>query len=229
MSLSRKTLLLLPVLLFYVAAAAWAEDRWNDWWSCDEPVPMGSRQRCHNGKQWPIDPRPTGKCEPLVNRYYNAHYWPDPFRWEDRSAVRQHLAAQRDSGWITATTLYEQHFDPLTNQINEGGKVHLQWIVLHAPPSKRMTWVQAGQNPNISKTRLVSAQEEATLLAGNGAPPVMLRVCQSTGTSAQEMDLVRRSFLATIPVPRINYVPLGAGGDGAGGGAPGGAGSPPPR
>lgn len=228
MSLRRKALILFPVLLFYVAAAAWADETWNDWWSSDEPVPMGSRQRYHNGKQWPIYPRPQGKCEPLVNRYYNAHYWPDPFRWEDRGSVRTAMAMQRDNGWMSATTLYAQHFDPVTSQINEAGKVHLQWILLHAPPSKRMTWVQAGENPNTSKLRLASAQEEATLLAGNGAPPVMLRVCQATGTSAQEIDLIRRSFLATIPEPRLDYISLSGGGGGGGAPAPGGgAGSPP--
>lgn len=174
---------------------------------CDT-VP-GTRKSYHSGKEWPLAARPCGEPEPFIHRYHTAHYWPDPYRWNDRGAVRAYIASQRSAGWMTATTLYEQHFDPLTNELNSSGRMHLRWILIHAPASQRMTWVQTGDNAAISQVRLASAQAEAANIAGNDVCPVMLRVCQPYGASAQEVDLVRRAYLSSMPAPRIP-VTLGA-------------------
>jgi hypothetical protein len=53
---------------------------------------------------------------------------------------------------------------------------------------------------------------------------VMLRVCQPYGASAQEVDLVRRAYLSSIPDPRISYTPQSGGGS-SGGSSSSGSGS----
>jgi hypothetical protein len=99
--------------------------------------------------------------------------------------------------------LYDAHFDESTSELNEAGLLHLKWIMIHAPVNRRTTYVQAADNARINQTRLASVQTAANDLLGNHGCPVMLRVCQQYGASAQEVDLVRRAYLASWPVPRI--------------------------
>jgi hypothetical protein len=183
----------------------------------------GTRVTYHSGKQWPLAPRPCGPNEPCIHRYHTAHYWPDPYRWQDRSSVRAHVAAQSAAGWMTNTTLYDQHFDPETQELNDSGRVHLKWILLFAPPQRRTPWVQMGDSADISQARLSSVQSEAVAMVGNCAPPIMLRVCQPYGAPAQEVDLVRRSYLATIPEPRISYAAQQGSSTGSSGASSGGS------
>ncbi|HLJ10443.1 MAG TPA: hypothetical protein VKU82_04605 [Planctomycetaceae bacterium] len=209
-----------PVVLLSLAGVLLADDA-EFWYPQCDSLP-GSRMRYHAGKQWPLEPRPCGPSEPCVHRYHTAHYWPDPYRWQDRMSVRTHFAAQSAAGWMTNTTLYDQHFDPATQELNDSGRVHLRWILLYAPPQRRTPWVQAGDVAQISQTRLASVQNEAAAILGADAPIICLRVCQPYGAPAQEVDLVRRSYLTTIPEPRISYPqPQGGSGGGSGsGGAP---------
>jgi hypothetical protein len=155
----------------------------------------------------------------LVHQYHTSHYWPDPFRWKDREIVRGTIAAQRDNGWITATTLYEQHFDDETQTLNDAGRRHLRWILLHTPADRRMAWVQAGYDDSISQVRLASVQAEATRIAGPQCAPVMLRVSQPHGRNAQEVDLINRAYIGGLPSPHLP-IPVTGGGGQAGGGAP---------
>ncbi|HEY2252280.1 MAG TPA: hypothetical protein VGH74_14500 [Planctomycetaceae bacterium] len=191
----------------------------------------GTRVSYHSGKQWPLAPRPCLPPEPCIHRYHTAHYWPDPYRWQDRTSVRCYIAAQAAAGWMTNTTLYDQHFDPETQELNDSGRVHLKWILLYAPPHRRTPWVQTGDSVEMSQTRLASVQAEALAMVGSDCvPPIMLRICQPYGASAQEVDLVRRAYLATIPAPRISYTPQNGsssgGGSSSGSSSGGGGGSP---
>ncbi len=182
----------------------------------------GTRVEYHSGKQWPLAPRPCGPLEPCIHRYHTAHYWPDPYRWQDRTSVRAHIAAQASAGWMTNTTLYDQHFDSETQELNDSGRVHLKWILMFAPPHRRAPFVQVGDSPQISQARLASVQAEALALVGpDCAPQICLRVCQPYGASAQEVDLVRRAYLATMPDPRISYVPQNGSSSGSSGGGSG--------
>lgn len=229
MSMLRKAFWSAPAVLCTLGALAstgaqaFADWPLTSWWTRNCETEVGDRQHCHNGKRWPLEPRPTGPAQPFMQRVHTSIYWPDPYRWEDRGMVRAALATQRDNGWITATTLYDQHFDAVTNEINEAGKVHLRWILLHIPPNRRLAWVAAGNDPQTSKVRLESVQEESNLIAGRNACPVMLRVCLPVATSAQDVDLIRRAYLESIPNPRVPYVPLssqGGGSGSSGGGSP---------
>lgn len=218
----KASLALVPVMLLALAGLLSAGD--SEFWypECDS-LP-GVRMSCHGGKQWPLaSPRPCGPDGPCLHRYHTAHYWPDPYRWQDRASVRTYWAAQAASGWTTNTTLYDQHFDPETQELNDAGRVHLKWILLYAPPQRRIPWVQAGDSPQISQTRLASVQSEATAMVGTVCPQVMLRIAQPYGASAQEVDLVRRSYLSSLPDPRISYTPQqgsSTGSSGSGGGSP---------
>jgi hypothetical protein len=206
---------LVPVSLFALAGLLSADDAEFLYPQYDS-LP-GTRVTYHSGKQWPLAPRPCGPEEPCIHRYHTAHYWPDPYRWQDRSSVRGHIAAQTAAGWLTNTTLYDQHFDAETQELNDAGRVHLKWILLFAPPQRRTPWVQMADSADLSQIRLASVQAEAAAMTGNCAPPIMLRVCQPYGASAQEVDLIRRAYLASIPTPRISYTPQNGSSSGSSG------------
>jgi hypothetical protein len=177
--------------------SAQAQEYVKDFWGHPQSdTPPGSRMHCKYGKAWPLEARPCGPSEPCIHRYHTAHYWPDPYRWTDRNDVRNILAMQKNNGWITAMTLYDQHFDPATQQLNDSGRIQLRWILLHTPPQRRTTWVQAGEN------------------AANS---------QAHGWSAQEADLVRRSYLGSMPQPRLAVTQL-SGAAGSSGGSSSGSG-----
>lgn len=202
-----------------------AQEYVKDFWGHPQSdTPPGTRAECKYGKLWPLSPRPCGPSEPCIHRYHTAHYWPDPYRWDDRNNIRCILELQKSNGWIAATTLYEQHFDAVSQQLNDSGRSHLRWIVLHTPANRRTVWVQTGENAAVSQTRLVGVQAEVTNIVGTDAPPVMLRVCQAQGWSAQEADLVRRSYLGSTPVPRLPVTSPGGTGGGSSSGSSNGSG-----
>lgn len=207
--LRKSILALLPMALFSCSSLAMATDPQccdcvSEFFYPSHDTLPGVRVECHSGKVWPpYEARLSGCPEPIIHRYHTAHYWPDPYRWNDRSSVRAHLESARGAGWMTATTLYEQHFDPNTNELNEAGRMHIRWIMLHVPANRRATWVQAGDTAQVSQARLASVQVAANRVFGNDCPAVMLRVCEPYGASAQEVDLVRRAYLSSWPVPRL--------------------------
>lgn len=216
--LRQASLALIPVALLTLAGFAAGADDCEFFYPQEDSLP-GCRTKYHSGKQWPLDVRPCGPSEPCIHRYHTAHYWPDPYRWQDRGAVRAYLEAQKAAGWMTATTLYDQHFDPNTQELNDSGRRHLKWILVYAPPQRRTTWVQAGDAPEINQVRLASVQNSATAMMGSCPSAVMLRVCQPYGASAQEVDLVRRAYLSSLPDPRISYTPQSGGGSSGGSGS----------
>lgn len=194
-----------------------AENSWSEWCNPTQDTTPGVRQKHYAGRVWPFAPRPQGPADPLVHRFHNAHYWPDPFRIDDRQFIRTAFATQRENGWLQATTLYEQHFDPLSHELNLAGRRHLRWILQYTPTNRRCAWVAASDIDAISQLRLAAAQREADRLTRGRCSPVMLRDAIEYGTPAEEIDTLRRTWLTTMPAPRLP--PTSAGASAAAGGA----------
>lgn len=55
--------------------------------------------------------------------------WPEPFDAADRYAVRSPFVTMVDNGWRRQNLLGDHHFDPKTNELNESGRLKVQWIV----------------------------------------------------------------------------------------------------
>jgi uncharacterized protein (DUF433 family) len=85
-------LALLPLVVLscgslLVAGDAACDECGEFWYPTHDSLP-GSRVYCHAGKQWPAyDARSCAPSEPFAHRYHTNHYWPDPYRWQDRSSV----------------------------------------------------------------------------------------------------------------------------------------------
>ncbi len=195
------------VILAGMTASASAESKWTRWFTSKGTYPTGSRQVCKHGKLWPPYPRPIGPKEPFMHKYHRAHYWPYPYICDDRSAVRQVCDQQTTNGWANYTTLYDFHFDAETQELNQAGRMKLQWITRYCPAKYRLAYVAIGMSEQDSEIRLANVQAAAAAMAFGDLceVPVSLRIAQSVGTPADEVFLIRGSYLLSTPVPRIPY------------------------
>lgn len=188
-------------------------------WEEKAARPVGARQRYWFGKTWPIKPRPDGPNQPLVHRYHAAHYWPLPYICDDRAYVRDLTERQVAGGWVTATTLYDYHFDPVSNELNRAGEIQLRWILENTPVKYRVTFVQNAGDGDFNQRRLESVQlQSAQMLGAEPVPPVMLRVTSPLSRPAAEVVNIHRADLETMRPPRITGVTSGgtaAGGTGS--------------
>ncbi len=191
-------------------------ERLSRWMARGSGDPVGARQKCKHGKLWPPEPRPTGPKQRWIHRYHAAHYWPWPYIQQDRDYVRSLSAMQVEKGWTDATTLFDFHFDPETHELAHAGRLHLRWIINNSGPMGRPIHVQTADNHATSQIRLNAVQQEVALITGEElAMPIVLRRTTPAGRPAQEVDLIRRAELQTLPEPRISYeaLPSGSGGN----------------
>lgn len=195
------------VCLTTLSATATAESKWTRWFTSKWSYPAGTRQEYSHGKLWPPYARPVGKAEPFMHKYHRNHYWPHPYVCDDRAVIRQVVQQQANNGWRNYTTLYGYHFDSKTQELNQAGRLKLRWIAVHTPQRYRVTYVAEAMTAQDSQIRLANVQSTVSALTSqNGeALPVMLRVAQSVGTPAEEVNLLRNSYLQAIPAPRIPF------------------------
>lgn len=178
-------------------------------WSRDDyeiraSLPIGSRQKIWKGKVWPPRPRPTGPKPHLVHRFHATHYWPTPFIEQDRMLVESVIEQHISNGWRDASTFYNYHFDPETNELTHAGQMQIQWLLETAPANRRTFFVQTSPEAGVNEIRVTQLQQIASRLSGNGEmPAVELRNSTFYGRPAAEVDYINKAFLNSQPIPRI--------------------------
>jgi hypothetical protein len=161
------------------------------------------------GRPWPPIPRPTGPQQNYAQRYHAAHYWPHPYVCRDRASVFEHTQAMIENGWIEQTTLHEYHFNDEDGLLTHAGDAHLRWILFQAPEAYRTIWVQTGRQPHLTDMRIQAVQLAAAEILGSAqVPQIIPRSCLPISTPAQEIDTRYRSWIQSVPEPRIQYTPL---------------------
>jgi hypothetical protein len=178
--------------------------------------PIGSRQRCHHGKVWPPQPRPAGKPLPWIHRFYAIHYWPWPYTDMDIADVNYVSELQTGNGWVTCTTFFDYHFDPVTQELNSSGLAHLQWIMVNVPVQYRQAYVASSGVASTNDVRISSIQQSVAAMAGNSqALSVAVRVATPTDRPAQEVDAIFKQRLENMDTPVIPFTQATTGGGGA--------------
>lgn len=177
--------------------------------------PPGRRQFFFAGKPWPDRARPVGEDLPWIHTYHATHYWPRPYNCQDREIVNAFSSIQVNNGWIEATTFFDYHFDPDTNQLNLAGREHLQWILAHCPIECRLAYLAQSFDPAVNITRVSSLEQEmATLVGPDHALPVLLRVASPSPRPATEIDSIYQLRSTNILPPIITYGASGGSGGG---------------
>ncbi len=169
-------------------------------------LPVGSRQVYWKGKLWPPKPRPTGHKQLAVHKYHSAHYWPYPYVCQDRELVEATNFAQIENGWITATTFYDYHFDPDTQELNSSGRQHLRWMMSSVPEQFRNPYVTTTFEAHTTQARIASVETSVAALLGNDqSRPVATRVAQPLWRNANVVEMQLRGYESSLPSPTIEY------------------------
>jgi len=175
--------------------------------------PIGERQRYKAGKVWPPDPRPAGDRLPWLHRFHAAHYWPHPYDELDRMSVHTIVNAHVMTGWHSACTLYEYHFEPGSQSLNSSGRAHLQWILLNVPAEHRQALVASSVNSQMNAQRLAEVESSVAGYIGEGnSMPVVLRMMTPHGRPASEVDAIHEGRMDAMPAPAIEYTSVGTAG-----------------
>lgn len=189
----------------------------KEYYEMRAPEPPGRRQKYHYGKLWPPFPRPVGPELPCAHKYHAAHYWPYPYVCEDRAFVRSMIQTQIHNGWLQATTLYEYHFHPLTQELNSAGKTHLHWILSHAPEEFRQAYVAVAEDTEQSNRRVLSVEREIAKVVGDQQGiPVGLRMADPVGRPADEVRKIFVDAQNNQMPPAIEYTGVGSSNVGGG-------------
>jgi hypothetical protein len=168
--------------------------------------PVGERQVYKYGKLWPPQPRAMGEPLPCVHRFYANHYWPFPYNLMDRADVNAVSDAQIMNGWISATTLYDYHFDAETNALNSAGQAQLAWIMANVPVEHRRAFVATTGDSVRNDLRVAQVQSAVANLIGDpGSLPIALRVSTPTGRPAREVDAIFKQRFENMDPPIIPY------------------------
>ncbi len=169
--------------------------------------PVGARQKCHHGKLWPPFPRPSGPHQRCIHKYHAATYWPWPYVCQDRAVVYETSYNQIANGWLTATTLYDYHFDAQTHELNSSGRRHLAWIVSSVPEQYRRIVISAEFDSPVNQTREQSVHAEMAQLVGpeHTMPVVLQQSINPAVRNAGVVEQIHRSATDSMLLPVIQY------------------------
>lgn len=189
-----------------------------EYYQLHQGSPVGSRQKCKKGLLWPPRPRPTGPHQSCAQKYHAATFWPWPYICQDRAVVNATSFTQIENGWMTATTLYDFHFNEETGELNTAGVRQLQWILTHVPAEQQRLYVASSFKQRITDARTASVQAELATLAGDRNLPIELRAADPLTRRAIVVETIDRQALDNTPAPIITYQGIATGGGGGGGG-----------
>jgi hypothetical protein len=144
--------------------------------------------------------------------------WPEPFRSQDREALRAPFAIMKDNGWRYETTIPESLFNLETHDLNKAGEIKVRRILTYAPPHRRTLFVQRGSNDRITSLRVEAVKHFVGELNLRGVnPEVLVTDIEPTNTSGEYFDQIDKKARGSIGDPRLPSAAGSGGGGGAGG------------
>ncbi|MBM4005008.1 MAG: hypothetical protein FJ295_17255 [Planctomycetes bacterium] len=144
--------------------------------------------------------------------------WPEPFRSQDREALRAPFAIMKDNGWRFETTVPDSLFHTETQDLNKAGEIKVRRILTYAPPHRRTLYVLRGSNDRITSLRVESVKQFVAQLNLRGAnPEVLVTDIDPTNTSGEYFDQIDKKARGSITDPRLPSAAGAGGGGGTGG------------
>jgi hypothetical protein len=139
--------------------------------------------------------------------------WPEPFTGPDRQATREPFAIIVANGWQQQNLVSGYHFQG-EGQLNEAGRLKVQWVLNEAPEQHRVIFVRRGANPQETAARIAAVQQCLAQSSYPGDPPVPILESRRSddGWPADRVDAVGRKFQAATPDPKLPATTQSSGG-----------------
>ncbi len=101
--------------------------------------------------------------------------------------------------------LGDHHFDELSGELTEAGKLKIRWILAEAPLQHRDIYVHRDQAPEGTLIRLDNVQKLVASMVPEGELPGVFETGISTrGWPASQVDEIGRRFDSSMPNPRLS-------------------------
>jgi hypothetical protein len=129
--------------------------------------------------------------------------WPEPFVYADRETYRQTMAIQNSAGWERQNLLSEFHFLPGGGELNEAGRMRVQWILSESPETRRQIYVHRANSPQETSARMQSVQRLVDQSAYVNNVPIIESTRTDEGWPADRVDLVSRKSATSALDPKL--------------------------
>ena len=130
--------------------------------------------------------------------------WPECFVAIDRCAAKAPLELMVRNGWMGQNLISEQHFDQESGELNQAGKLKIEWILTEAPGTHRTIYVRQSYKADETQRRIEAVQSWAVEVIGSeGDIDIQVVRMSPPGRPAEMVDSLERKYMATIPDPRL--------------------------
>jgi hypothetical protein len=130
--------------------------------------------------------------------------WPNQYIYQDRQAVQAPFDIMIANGWQRQNTLGDFHFDSATGQLNEAGRLKVQWILTQAPVQHRAVFVHKPLKAEELEARMKSVQDLAgQIVPPNSNPLIVATDAPPLSSRGDWIDDTMQKYKLSNPLPRI--------------------------
>ena len=160
---------------------------------------------CRSGRCAPGSPAgPKVHNYTCEEAYYQNSIWPRQYIMPARRGICQAFDVMANNGWRRQNLLGPYHFEADGVQLNEAGRLKVEWILTQAPPQYRTLFVQRVANQERTAGRVEAVQQFVSSLNGmGGAGDVQETLVRDDGYPASMVDTVFTQFKANQPIPAL--------------------------
>jgi len=144
-----------------------------------------------------------GLLKGIVRDVKARQQWPDPYPACDKATVWSPLRTMSTNGWRRQNMLGEFHFDQVTGQLNEAGRLKVRWILTECPRQHRLIYVHIGKDSAETHARLAAVQAYAVESAPQDVPPILVSTIADEGWPADQIEQIGRKYREKMPDPQL--------------------------
>ena len=135
--------------------------------------------------------------------YYENSIWPRQYIVPARRGICESFDVMVRNGWRRQNLLGPYHFEADGVQLNEAGRLKVEWILTQAPPQYRVLYVQRVVSQERTIGRIEAVQQFVSGLNMGGQGDVQETLVRDDGYPAGMVDAVFTGFKANQPIPAL--------------------------
>ena len=164
---------------------------------------VASAQHCSQGVYGPPP------CEEVYRRN---SMWPQQYIWPSRRGICQAFDTMIHNGWRHHNSLGHYHFDSTTGELNEAGRLKVEWTLTQSPPHRRTIYVERAADQEQTALRIAAVQNAAEGVSGMvDAADVRETYVRHEGRPAASVDAMFTGYRTSQPAPALPQVSTSSG------------------